>query len=476
MAAAEMATGGGYGLMIRAAHAVAAEALRRFPGMTGVSVLCGPGNNGGDGYAAASILKDNGVAVKVFAEDPPRPGSHAAQAAGAWRGTAAPLARFRPEPGILVVDALYGAGLSRPLEGWALAAALACREFQADVLAVDMPSGVSGDSGLVLGEAFAAGVTVSFQRKRPGHLLLPGRNLCGDVVIADIGIPDRCIEALDVLCAENGPPLFTLPQPAPDAHKYSRGHVAVFSGGLQSTGAARLAAFAAQRAGAGAVTLVSPASAMAVNAAHLTSIMLAEADDIAGLANVLGKRRHGAFVIGPGFAPGDKLRGFVLALLAGPVATLVLDADVFTAFADDPVTLFAAIAGSACAVILTPHESEFARLFGIGGDWQSKVDRARDAAKTSGAVIVLKGPDTVIAAPDGRAAINANASAFLATAGSGDVLAGTIAGLAAQGMTAFEAACAGVWLHGESGTRLGAGLIAEDLPGVIGEIAAEAAR
>lgn len=465
----------GIGLMLNAGRAVAALVLARYPAAVCVHVLCGPGNNGGDGYVVARLLKEAGVAVSLWASGTPRAGSDAALAAQACPLAARPLADFSVQAGSLIVDALYGAGLSKPLAGDAARAVESVTAKELPVVAVDLPSGVSGDSGKVLGCAFRAELTVTFVRRKPGHLLLPGRELCGEVVLADIGIGDAVVEGLGIRTFENGPTLWLagFPRPAADTHKYRRGHVNVFSGGPSSTGAARLSAMAAARGGAGAVTVLSPGSAMQVNAAHLTSIMLRKVDDAAALAAVLDDGRPAAFVLGPGFGVGEKARDFALAVLGDGngarkgVEGLVLDADGITAFEDHPASLFiTAGAKGAAKLVLTPHEGEFSRLFsGLAKDGRlSKLDKARAAARRSHAVVVYKGADTVVAAPDGRAAINANAVPWLATAGSGDVLSGLIAALMAQGMPAFEAACAAVWLHAEAGSRFGPGLIAEDLP------------
>jgi hydroxyethylthiazole kinase-like uncharacterized protein yjeF len=458
-------------LMENAGAAVAREALRRFPEAERVAVLCGPGNNGGDGYVAARIMAGSGVAVTLWQAGRPRAGGEAARAAEGWRGEMNPLADFRPEPGMLVVDALFGAGLSKPLDGEPAKAAEACNAAGARVLAVDLPSGVSGADGTTPGPAFRAEATVTFMCSKPGHLLLPGRELCGEVVVADIGIPEAAIAATGCRTWANGPGLWRelLPRPAIATHKYARGHAAVFSGGPSATGAARLAAMAAARAGAGAVTVLSPAHAMLANAAHLTSMMLARIDGVDEMHDFIRGRAPRALVLGPGFGVTDKIRSFVLSLLGdteGEAAehALVLDADAITAFRDQPETLFAACRTSPARVVLTPHEGEFRRLFPDLADVPSKLERARQAAARSNAVVALKGPDTVIAAPDGRAAINANGTPLLATAGSGDVLAGLIAGLAAQGMPAWEASCAAVWLHAEAARDFGPGLIAEDLP------------
>ncbi|BCM19532.1 bifunctional NAD(P)H-hydrate repair enzyme Nnr [Mesorhizobium sp. J8] len=460
-------------LMQRAGEAVAAVVLARYPDAKRVHVLCGPGNNGGDGYVVARLLAEAGLDVALWASGKPRAGSDAALAAADCMLERRPLSAFTAQAGSLVVDAIYGAGLSKPLTGEAEGAVGIATEMNLPVVAIDLPSGVSGESGGVLGCAFRAALTVTFARKKPGHLLLPGRERCGEVVLADIGIRDEIIDKVAPRAFENLPGLWiaSYPTPAVDTHKYKRGHTSVFSGGPSATGAARLSALAAARSGAGAVTVLSPANAMQVNAAHLTSIMLRKVDAVEDVHDLVSDRRPSAFVLGPGFGIGDKARDFTLAVLAknrqDGVEGLVLDADGITSFRDTASTLFeAAGRPGAPALIMTPHEGEFGRLFAdIAADKAlSKLAKAREAAQRANAVIVYKGADSVIAAPDGRAAINSNGAPWLATAGSGDVLAGLIAGLLAQGMQAFEAACAGVWIHAEAGSRFGPGLIAEDLP------------
>ena len=464
----------GPGLMENAGRAVFREILSRFPGAQRFDILCGPGNNGGDGYVVAQLLAETGLEVAVWRDGEPRAGSDAAGAARQWTGQTRRLDEFRPRDGAVVVDALFGAGLTKPLAGANAAAAEACREAGAEVVAIDLPSGISGASGRPLGQAFHAALTVTFFRRKPGHLLYPGRAHCGTLVVADIGIPAAVLDEIEPDTFENCPEFWSaaLPRPSVDAHKYARGHAAVFSGGPSQTGAARLCAFAAARMGAGAVTVLSPANALAMNAVHLTSIMLARVDEPADAVEFIRSRRVGAAVIGPGFGVGDKLRSIVKALRqaaddgvegGGSLAGLVLDADAITSFRDDAEALFAS-AGP--ALVLTPHEGEFGRLFPdlAADDGLSKLDRARAAAKRANAVVVYKGPDTVIAAPDGRAAINTNGTPWLATAGSGDVLAGMIAGLLVQKMPAWEAACAAAWMHAEAGSRFGPGLIADDLP------------
>ncbi len=460
----------GYALMRNAGAAVARLALARFPQVAHIDVLCGPGNNGGDGYVAARLLRESGLSVSIWADQAPRPGSDAERALADCGIVPKALAEYLPRPGSLVVDGLYGAGLSKPLGGAARRAVEQVTEAELPLLAIDLPSGVSGDSGAVLGAAFKAAITITFVRKKPGHLLFPGRTLCGEVVVEDIGIRDDIVASVAPRCFENRAGLWRLPKPEINTHKYSRGHVGVFSGGPSSTGAARLSANGAARAGAGAVTLLSPANALAVNAAHLTSIILRRSDTLEDALGFLRDRRPQALVYGPGLGAQEAVATFALEMLAalgGTVKTLVLDADALSQMARHASALFAAArAPGAPALTLTPHDGEFARLFPdlTADKVPSKVERARQAADRSGCTIVLKGADTVIAAPDGRAAINTNGTSWLATAGSGDVLSGVIASLAAQGMPPFEAACAGVWVHAEAAAGYGAGLIAEDLP------------
>ena len=461
----------GMGLMRRAGAAVAELVLTRFPTAGRVEVLCGPGNNGGDGYVAAELLRQAGVNVAVYGEGPPREGSDAALASAECRVWPQPLAAFIPMAGSVVVDAIYGAGLARAVGGAVGRAIDLVKAAGVPVVAVDLPTGVSGATGQILGSAFRADATVTFVRKKPGHLLLPGRLACGGLIVADIGIGDEIVASVGASCFENEPALWRghLPVPAIDAHKYSRGHVAVFSGEATATGAARLSALAAARAGAGAVTLLSPSDALATNAAHLTSIMLRKSDTLEEALAFFAARRPAAFVFGPGLSPEAETGRYFFDLLdrISPHVPAVVDASALTSLAQEPGLLAGPFGGRPAELVITPHEGEFRRLFpDIDADTvPSKLDRARLAARRIEATVVYKGPDTVIAAPDGRAAINTNGTPWLATAGSGDVLTGIIAGLLAQRMPAFEAACAGVWVHAEAARRLGPGLIAEDIPG-----------
>jgi len=441
-------------LMERAGVAVADAVCNRFSRQTTL-VLCGPGNNGGDGYVAARVLKDRGwpVEVRSFGE----PATQDAQAASArWDGATKPL-NGALEPGVWI-DALFGAGLSRPLDGPAAAAALRMAEAPERVVAVDVPSGVAGDTGRSTGPAACAALTVTFHAKKPAHLLEPGRSRCGEVIVADIGLAEAATKS-----AENGPELWLprFPWPTAASHKHARGRLIVVSGEAWSTGAARLAARAGLRIGAGLVTVLSPTEALPVNAAHLEAVMLRgfETD----LELEVACADVDAAVIGPAAGVGEATLLNVLAL-ARTGAALVIDADAITVFRDDPEELFSVLDGDD---VLTPHPGEFERLFpGLLKSSGERISAARAAAERAGAVVLLKGSDTVIAAPDGRCAVNGNGSPWLATAGSGDVLAGFIGGLVAQGMESFEAACAGAWIHAEAAELHGPGLISEDLPGL----------
>ncbi len=457
--------------MENAATAVCDVTLARFPGVRVVHVLCGPGNNGGDGFAAARLLKEVGCDVRVWSLGEPRPESDAALAKAACSARFRPVADFTPEDGDVVIDALFGAGLTRRLPDVAIKALEKAVAARCRIIAVDLPSGVNGDSGINLGGAVGADETVTFFRKKPGHLLLPGRNLCGAITIADIGIPSRFFDIEKPMLFENGPDLWqkTFPRAKEDQHKYSRGHVAVFSGPRYATGAARLSAMAAQRAGAGAVTILGDAAALDIHAAHVTSIMLRETSHDDGLDELLRLKRCGACVLGPGFGNEGRARRLALGVLGEP-PVLVLDADGITAFSDAPSELFeAARKPGQSRLILTPHAGEFARLFpDLADNGQlSKLGKALKAAERSSAVVVYKGSDTVIASPDGCAAINVNGTPSLATAGSGDVLAGLVAGFVCQGMPLWEAACAAVWVHGEAGRAAGGHAVAEDLVDVL---------
>jgi hydroxyethylthiazole kinase-like uncharacterized protein yjeF len=460
----------GIDLMENAGRAVADHVAGKYPPETRVLVVAGPGNNGGDGFVAARLLAERGYPVRVLClGDRTKPKGDAAQAAQRWKG---PTEEARPQAlarAGVIIDALFGAGLDRPVEGPVAALIEAMNVAKVPVIAVDLPSGINGTTGAVMGVAVKATQTVTFFRRKPGHLLLPGRLHCGTVHVADIGIPDSVLEQIRPRIFANVPALWANHFPAPrvDGHKYARGHAVVVSGDLSHTGAARLAARGALRAGAGLVTIASPREALAVNAAANLAVMVRAIDGAGALSEFLGDPRVNAVVLGPGGGVGPAMRELVLAVLAGKRA-VVLDADALTSFTDDPAALAAAIKGrSEQVTILTPHEGEFARLFNVISEVSkvnSKHEKARIAADYTGAIVLLKGADTVVVSPEGRVAIADNAPPWLATAGSGDVLAGILAGLLAQGMPGFEAAAAAVWAHGETGGEAGPGLIAEDLP------------
>jgi hydroxyethylthiazole kinase-like uncharacterized protein yjeF len=462
----------GFALMLSAGQAVA-EAAMELVEEGAILVVAGPGNNGGDGFVAAAELAARGreVSVILLCERDSLQGD----AASAARGWKHPVLPFNPQAigkPALIIDALFGAGLNRPVTGEPHDVIEAINANGAPVLAVDLPSGINGTSGAVMGVAVRATETVTFFRRKPAHLLLPGRVYCGRVRVADIGIDPHVLQEIKPQTFENIPPMWrqAFPVPRIDGHKYARGHAIVVSGDIAATGAARMSARGSLRAGAGLVTLASPRDALAVNAAALTAVMVRPVDTVVEFAELLADKRFNACVIGPGAGLGERTRNFVLTALSAKRG-LVLDADALTSFAEAPDRLFEAIkASDDPQVVLTPHEGEFPRLFSDISNkhpLRSKLERVRAAAERSGAIVLLKGPDTVVASPDGRATIASNAPPWLATAGAGDVLSGIIAGLLAQGVAAFEAASIGVWMHGEAAREAGPGLIAEDLPEVM---------
>ncbi|MFN7398270.1 MAG: NAD(P)H-hydrate dehydratase [Sandaracinobacter sp.] len=482
-----------FAVMTRAAGEVARVAATRLAPRARVLVLAGPGNNGGDGHVVARLLVERGFAVAVQrlgAAGTP----DAQRAAAAWTGPVGPADTMGGDWASfdLIIDALFGIGLARPLGGEAAQMVAAANASGVPILAVDIASGVEADSGAVPGPAIRAVETVTFHTPKPGHLLLPGRLHTGRLTVADIGLPPEAAscglppEAAScgqppeaASCGQppeaasdgkpsgasdlfvNAPGLWAWPVPALDTHKYARGAAVVWSGPALMTGASRLAATAALRVGAGAVTLAGAREALLLQAAHVTAVMLAEADPQA-FARLLESARIRAVCVGPGAGPDARCVAGAALQSGKPV---VLDADALTAFAGEADHLARLVRRHKRPVILTPHEGEFARLFPQAEG--NRLVRARAAAAMTGAVVVLKGADGVIAAPDGRAAINVNAPVWLATAGSGDVLAGFAIGLLAQGLDGFDAAAAACWLHGDVGSRLGAGLIADDLCGPV---------
>ncbi|PHS29623.1 MAG: bifunctional ADP-dependent NAD(P)H-hydrate dehydratase/NAD(P)H-hydrate epimerase [Robiginitomaculum sp.] len=451
-----------YSLMRRAGKALA-EVVLAAPNAGVIQVLCGPGANGGDGYVAAKMLHEAGREVSVYSfGDVAHLNGDAARAHLDWHGGARPAMPDIINGDGILIDALFGAGLSRPLVGEGAALVQAINASGAYVISADLPSGIFGDEGAVSEVHVRAHETVTFFRKKPAHVLQPSREFCGKITLADIGIPDHVLGEIQPQCFENNPKLWPDLPPLPSvmAHKYSRGHVLVRCGGALQTGAARLAAHAALRAGAGLVTLLADMDAARVCAVHETEVMITSREAKNTLETMLTDRRVSAAVIGPAGGVDAAMRKDVLTIRKDK-CPMVLDADGISAFADTPDHLFAVL-DETC--VLTPHEGEFARLFpDLADRSHSKIARTQAAAKRAGCVIVLKGPDSVIAVPDGRAIINTNAPLWLATAGSGDVLAGIIGALLGQGGAGFEAAACGVWLHGAAGSTCGRGLIAGDL-------------
>ncbi len=462
-----------WALMRKAGQACADVLHAEFPDGR-VIVLAGPGNNGGDAFVAAQRLRDLGRDVWLYDLAPKGDRTPEGQnALRALTGPRQPLEDMRLHREDIVLDGLFGAGLSRALTGEAAFAVEHVNASGARVVAIDVPSGVNGDLGAVAGPAIRADVTVTFCCKKPAHVLQPAASLCGEVIPAEIGFGKFVAAVGGNRLNENDPTLWShaLRWPAATSHKHQRGRLAVVSGGLANTGAARLAAQAGLRSGAGLVTLLCPPAALMVAASSLTAVMTSS---FAGPDDLLAQtERSTAIVIGPAAGITDATRECV-ERLAEAGRRLVLDADALTVFANGVARLAVQLVNgeaSGGAAILTPHAGEFERLFpGLLAGSPTRIDAVRAAANRMNCVVLLKGADTVIAAPDGRAVINSHATPFLATAGAGDVLAGVIGGLLAQGLEPFEAACAGAWMHGDAGLRVGPGLTAEDLGAALRDV------
>jgi len=477
----------GLDLMEKAGQAVTEAIVSRWQKRP-VMVLVGPGNNGGDGFVIARLLTKAGWSVSIYmlgAKSALK--GDAAINAKRWRGKIFDLeAAFenisKPEQNddTLIIDALFGAGLSKPLKGFIkdLAQKLKQRRKQSKnfvVVAVDMPSGVHGDTGQILGDgSFAADLTVTFGNAKPGHYLMPGRGLCGELVMADIGIPDQVVSDLKPKTFLNSPGIWIdqFPQPHALGHKYNRGHVVVL-GGDEMSGAARLVALAARRMGAGLVTVSVSKKMFPVYASTLEpGTLLKTTQGLKGFCKIIKDPRKTTCVLGPGAGLYKKTAEKVLSALKAN-KNCVLDADALSVFQNDPETLFKALYDNTGQGGLTPHAGEFLKLFPDLAQKQKQYGKLAitiQAAKRAGCVVVYKGVDTVIAAPDGHAVLNANAPPTLATAGTGDVLAGFMGGLVAQGMPVFKAAQASVWLHAECANLFGLGLVAEDLIDMLPEV------
>jgi NAD(P)H-hydrate epimerase len=462
-----------FDVMATAGRAVVAAIVERWPErFRRALVLAGPGNNGGDGFIVARELAALGWQVHVAAARPiDGYAGDAARAASLWGGKPAQL-----EPGALahlddgdtlVIDAIFGIGLARPVEGEVKAVIHALHGRPCPIVAVDVPSGIDADTGAVLGAAPRAALTVTFAWPKRGHLLLPGREWARDLVVADIGCRDEDLPDLATTPRVNGAPLWqnALPFPSAADHKYTRGHTLVV-GGAAMPGATRLASRAARRVGVGMLTVAAPREAHAFYLSDQPGLIvrpMATADDLAAL---LADKRITSILVGSGLPPTAETRGLVETAVASG-RPVVIDGGGLTAFAGDLTSLQRL---GRAEIVLTPHEGEFARLFPHADRARDKATRAAAAARESGCTLVFKGADTVVASPAGRAAINMDAPAWLATAGSGDVLAGLVAGLLGQGAGPFEAAAAAVSLHGMAGAAFGPGLIAEDLPELVPEV------
>lgn len=456
----------GFTLMQRAASAVADSIIYHYS-FCPVVVVCGMGNNGGDGMVVATLLQQQGWPVRVaLLGDHHKLEGDAKLACDMWQEAGGAISSPLSLSGAsLVVDALFGFGLNRPLEKNARQWIQTINDSKLPVVSIDIPSGVNADTGQVMGAAVNATETITFFRGKPGLYLQPGRMQAGNVTVMDIGISSMTLAKVKPTLAVNTPSLWDhyLPKHPEDAHKYDRGAVLIAGGPQDCTGAARLAALSAARSGAGLVAVACDSASLPVYAASLLSVMTRRCDDVQAFDLLLQDKKYKSIVLGPGHGTGERTHHFMEAALESG-KPLVLDADAVTCLSGNRAALFTKLHDKC---VLTPHEGEFARLFDSEG---SKADRAITAAKETGSIIVLKGSDTVIAHPKGYAVINTNAPPSLATAGSGDVLSGLIGGLMAQGVRPFEAACAAVWVHGESGNRLSGALLAEDLPMVAGQI------
>ena len=448
----------GIELIERAGAGVAWLIAHRFPPQP-LLVLCGPGKNGADGVVTARRLAEQGWPVTLALSIPrDQLAGEAAAVALSWGGDMLPLHDAKPEEFGIIVDVLYGAGLNRMIEGDEAELIGRVNACAAPVIAIDVPSGMQGDSGEVQGVAIEAELTITFFRKKPGHLVHPGKARCGEVVLADIGIPATVLAGMAIAAVENLPQgwIARFPWPKPDTNKYTRGHALVISGGM--TGAARLAAHATQRIGAGLVTLACPPDSRAIFAADSPSLIVHTVEHAGQVADLLSDRKVRAVLVGPGAQPDSLYDTIRMVIESGLPA--VFDAGALTTLSQHEHLRLSLRERH----VLTPHEGEFKRLFAMEC---GKLNSARAAAAGSGATILLKGDDTIIARPDGMVSINSNATGWLATGGSGDTLSGLITGLLAQGVSPFDAASMAAWIHAECARTFGSGLIADDLAGQV---------
>jgi hydroxyethylthiazole kinase-like uncharacterized protein yjeF len=463
-------------VLMRAAGAAVADEVRCRWNPRQTVIFAGPGNNGGDGLVIAERLSEAGWQVRVERVFPDKGWTGDAHvAAQHWSGPLHSAGTDSLADAELIVDAIFGTGLTRPPEGVAAELIKSISSSGVPVVAVDIPSGLNGDRARPEGEAVRADLTVTFHRLRPAHLLQPSRQFCGEIVCADIGIPQHLPPEGDVVAHWNHPGLWPdWPHSGvPDTHKHRRGRLAVLSGPAKATGAARMAAEAGLRAGAGLVTMLTPPGAALVNASHLTEVMIRSFKDCDGFLEALDDIRATAAVLGPAAGKTDALKQVVIAALSRPLP-VVLDGDALSVFENDPDHLLGHLRHHD---VITPHAGEFERLFpGLTGTALNKIEAARSAADKAGCVVVFKGADSVIAAPGRTPRINTHASPALATAGTGDTLAGLIGGFLAHGAPAFDAASAAVWLHGEAGLRLGPGMIAGELADAMPSVMQDLAR
>ncbi|VAV90167.1 NAD(P)H-hydrate epimerase / ADP-dependent (S)-NAD(P)H-hydrate dehydratase [hydrothermal vent metagenome] len=433
-------------------------------------ILCGPGANGGDGYVIARKLHEAGWSVDVMALTAPVAGSDAEFMAQQCPVDASSRVRQLPTDIELIVDCLYGAGLNRALDADTTQLIHQVNQHKSPVVAIDLPSGIFGDSNGGFAPCIVADTTITFAVKKLAHVLEPERSFCGVVEVVDIGFPDGMISDMPEVALENSPCLWSqIPvQPGAQSHKHNRGRLWVGCGGHLQTGAARLAARAGLRIGAGWVMLGGSKKAMQVCAAHETSIVLQTRPKHQSMAKTLQTSPvPDCVILGPAGGIGARMRADILDVLRSGIAA-VLDADALRVMSAEPEVFFELCNEN---TVLLPHEAEFLGLFpDLNQTFGHKINRVKAAASRAGCTVLLKGADSVIANATGRAVVNTKTSAWLATLGTGDVLAGMVGGLMAQRVGGMDATCAAVWIHGALGQNLGAGLIAEDLPNEIPNI------